>query len=373
MARTPLAALCLAAAVLLSAGSTQGAVVDADGDVLTPPGHPGAIFDSTTTLLWLDATETQNRSLADVQSELGPGGEFEGWQLATRDQIHQLFLDADLPLTGSAWVSDLISQGRVQAFVGIFGQTDGSPTNPGTNLWHANTFDSPATIGAESVLWMAGDDRYWAGDNGTTVNLAGTAQPNFGVALVRFVSGVSENLLLNPDFDSDLSGWDNTGLASWSAEDAEGSGTSGSARLNISAASSYAIRSNCVTALPGEQFYYSSSYLIPPGQQAEGNAMIQIDWFDQDNCTGVSLGADNKTGTQTDWTTIGARVVAPGETASVKVFLFDQKSGGTGDFAVHFDKLELVVVPEPNGGWAAAMAALVALHCWRRMKRPVSG
>lgn len=335
--------------------AAQGAVVDADGQPQTPPAHPGAILDTTTTLLWLDATETQNRSLADVQSELGIGGQFEGWQVATRGQIHQLFVDADIPLTGSAYVTDAIARQRVQDFVDIYGQTDTSPSLPGTHLWHANTFDSPGTIGAQSVLWMAGTDQYWAGDNSTTLEIAGTAAPEYGVALVRFVSGVSENLLLNGRFDTDVSGWENTGsVTSWSSEDADGSLSSGSARINLSAV--HAIRSNCVTAFPGEEFYYSTRYLVPSGQQATGNALIQIGLYDQDDCTGVRLVSNERMGSQTVWTTMGNRVVAPAGTASIKLFLFNFRSGGAGDFAVHFDDVELVAVSESLIDWVSVGA-----------------
>jgi sulfatase modifying factor 1 len=334
--------------------AAQGAVVDADGQPLTPPAHPGAILDTTTSLLWLDATETQNRSLADVQSELGIGGEFEGWQVATRSQIHQLFGDAGLPLTappGSGWVQDLISQARVQALASIYGQTRTTSTILGTFLWHANTFDSPGTYASEVAAWQTADDGYWAGDNGISQGWEGTAHPEFGVALVRPVSGVSANLIVNPGFDSDLSGWDNIGLTSWSSEDARGDDSSGSARLNLSVASSYAIRSSCVTAFPGEEFFYSASYLIPPGQPTAGQAMIRISSFSQVDCTGGGLGSDTTVDDMTFWTTFGNRFVAPGGTASVKIFLVSRMAGGTGDFAVHFDDVELVAVSESLIDW----------------------
>jgi hypothetical protein len=353
----------------------RGAVVDADGSSLIPPGHSGAIFDSVTALLWLDATETLNRSLADVQSELGPGGEFEGWQIATRAQIHRLFVDANLPITkpGLGWVQDLASQTRAQAFASIYGQTFITAEIVGTFLWHANTFDSPEKFASETAAWRTTDDGYWVGDNGIDEGWEGTVHSSFGVALVRPVSGVSENLLFNPGFDTDLSGWGNLGFTSWSSEDAGGSAASGSARLDLSGADAYyAIQSNCVTALPGEEFFYSASYLIPFAQQATGEAILQVNWFSQGDCSGVNLGADSRVGTQTAWTTIGNRVVAPAGTASVRVHPFNHKSGGTGIFQVYFDDAELVRAPEPSGGGAVAMASLVMLRYWRRRERKFS-
>jgi sulfatase modifying factor 1 len=186
MNRWQLAAVFVAVSVFFNAGSAPGAVTDADNDPLTPPGHPGAILDSSTNLLWLDATETQNRSLADVQSELGVGGEFAGWQIATRAQIHQLFMNSDLAITmpGPGWILDGISQTQVQALVSIYGQTRTASTILGTFLWHANSLDDQAAYGSEAAAWRTTDNGYWAGDNGIA-GWAGTANPEFGVALIR--------------------------------------------------------------------------------------------------------------------------------------------------------------------------------------------
>jgi hypothetical protein len=176
--------LALSLAIGLGGLRVSAAVTNADGNALTPPGHPGAVLDTGTNLLWLDATETVNRSLADVQSQLGAGGEFEGFRLATRDEIRTLFQDAGLTLT-DGFVNDTTLQGKIQAFVAIYGQTDTGASLPGTNLWHANTFDAPGSYGGESAIWIPTDDRAWVGDDGTTLAFAGTADPGWGVALVR--------------------------------------------------------------------------------------------------------------------------------------------------------------------------------------------
>lgn len=184
----PMLAPMLATLVALALGSSIRAdVIDADGNPLTPPGHHGAILDEATGLLWLDATETVGRSLADVQSELGAGGEFEGFDLASRNQIHELFDDAGLPITspGPGWATDAGVRADVMAFVAIYGQMSVSGSQFGMNLWHANTLDDPLSFGTESALWLDRTDDYWVGDNGTVVDLAGTAQANYGVALVR--------------------------------------------------------------------------------------------------------------------------------------------------------------------------------------------
>lgn len=192
--------------LLLASLPAHAGVIDADGHAATPPGHPGAIFDDGTNLLWLDATETDGRSLADVGSELGAGGEFEGWRLATRDQLRELFVNAGLDITSTGdtggWVDDAILRPKVQSFVGIYGQTQ--PPDflgaMGTNVWHADTHVDPSKFAAESTLWdltFSGMpvDRVWVGDNGIQPQFAGLANTDYGVALVMSLPEPSSTVL----------------------------------------------------------------------------------------------------------------------------------------------------------------------------------
>ena len=171
------------------AGAT-GLIIDANGHALTPGLHPGAVLDTATDLLWLDATETAGRSLADIQSKLGTGQEFESWSLATRGQIHQMFLNADLRITspGQGWTEDLPLRNQAQSLVAIYGQTRFGTASSyfGTNVWHADTFDYPGQIGGETVGWSDNSpEGVWVGDNGTSSSITGKAVGDWGVALVR--------------------------------------------------------------------------------------------------------------------------------------------------------------------------------------------
>ncbi len=188
--------------LLLTPLASTAAVVNADGHPATSAAHPGAILDEATGLLWLDATETDGRSLADVSGKLGSGAEFDGWRLATRDELLQLFLNAGLYWTSHTsnppftdeWRedSDLVSD--VMDFVGIYGMTQ--PNDfcgaMGMNVWHANTHDDPQEYAAEATLWdlsngcfgNAGAPAAWVGDNGIDSFNAGAANSDFGVALV---------------------------------------------------------------------------------------------------------------------------------------------------------------------------------------------
>jgi hypothetical protein len=173
-------------------------VINADGNTFTSPAHPGAIFDTVTHLLWLDATETKGRSLADVTSKLGVGQEFEGWQLASITQIDQLFANAGLLDTNHSFMSNSSAQADVISFVGMYGQTNDEQglALMGTNIWHADSFFNTAIQGLISALWISTDDRYWVGRNGTNYEMAVTGYPGSGVALVRAIPEPSSLALL---------------------------------------------------------------------------------------------------------------------------------------------------------------------------------
>jgi hypothetical protein len=48
-------------------------------------------YDVATNLAWLDLSATSGWSYADVSSQLGPGGYFEGWSVATNEQVSGFF------------------------------------------------------------------------------------------------------------------------------------------------------------------------------------------------------------------------------------------------------------------------------------------
>jgi len=54
--------------------------------------------DSVSGLDWLDLTETDNLSYNDVSSQLGTGGDFEGWRYATAAEAEDLFVQFGLPI-----------------------------------------------------------------------------------------------------------------------------------------------------------------------------------------------------------------------------------------------------------------------------------
>lgn len=82
---TRLAALvCLAALAPLASADLTSRDWASSGDGLLT-------FDSDSGLEWLDWQYTNNRSYADVSSQLGAGGEFEGFRYATEDEMRGLY------------------------------------------------------------------------------------------------------------------------------------------------------------------------------------------------------------------------------------------------------------------------------------------
>jgi hypothetical protein len=149
----------LFSALMLAPIASQAAVVNVVtgfGDVYsaTPALHSGAILDTATNFLWLDATETVGRSVADVSAKLGPGGEFAGFQIATEAQINTLFVNAGLTLTQNVAPGSVAEIAAVASFIAIYGDT--APASciacqapadfDGVSLWYADPFNTPGAV-----------------------------------------------------------------------------------------------------------------------------------------------------------------------------------------------------------------------------------
>ena len=66
----------------------EAALISANDPVF---GNDSLTIDTGTRLAWLDLAFTNGRSFDDVSSELGVGGEFEGYRYATRDEVFSFF------------------------------------------------------------------------------------------------------------------------------------------------------------------------------------------------------------------------------------------------------------------------------------------
>lgn len=136
----------------------------------------------------------------------------------------------------------------------------------------------------------------------------------------------SDNLLVNPDFATDLSGWAYTPLfTEWSNKDVNDDVSSGSAGIaetdNVGGAE---VISQCVV-LPGPgPFDVGAFFFLPSGQgQRAGGASYAL-WYSSNDCSGTPLRTDEfdtPDPPPTDsWTSnFGLRVTPPGGSVSAFV------------------------------------------------------
>jgi hypothetical protein len=71
--------------LLVSLGSSAGIITDTDRD---------SFIDESTGIEWIDFGINNNQSFNYVASQLGAGGEYEGWALATTDQVYEMWQNA---------------------------------------------------------------------------------------------------------------------------------------------------------------------------------------------------------------------------------------------------------------------------------------
>jgi len=117
------------------------------------------------------------------------------------------------------------------------------------------------------------------------------------VFLVAAAPAAAQNLLVNPGFDRDLSGWDvHTEFyppflvgasAQWAATDAHTVGTSGSVHFQLTGASQSVNRvllSQCVAAVPGRR--YDGGGLIRTDDQLQSGVLVRLELFAAPSCSG---------------------------------------------------------------------------------------
>ncbi len=119
----------------------------------------------------------------------------------------------------------------------------------------------------------------------------------FVVFLVAAAPAAAQNLLVNPGFDKDLSGWDVRqefypsfiagASAQWAATDFQTSGTSGSVHFQLAGASQSVNRvllSQCVAAVPGRR--YDGGGLVRTDDQLGFGVIVRLELFTSAACSG---------------------------------------------------------------------------------------
>jgi hypothetical protein len=123
------AALGFALCVLISSGQVRADLIKTDD----------LVVDTSTGLEWLNLTRTQQLSVNQVFAQLGPDGQFSGFQYATRDQFVTLFEEVfgTPKLTNSTGSLDL---NATENFANLFGPTSFAVPITGEHLPEASGY-----------------------------------------------------------------------------------------------------------------------------------------------------------------------------------------------------------------------------------------
>jgi hypothetical protein len=167
-------------------------------------------------------------------------------------------------------------------------------------------------------------------------------------------SALAQNLLVNPNFDTSLDGWQtNTVPAeSWDGtRDADGSPTSGSAKAVWTGpvvTGIYPTVSQCVEVTPGTPYLFGGKAFIPSGQATAGSAFFIAIPFGSPGCAGPpppSAFVQTPIVTAVDsWTTSTSTIVPFGPSILVSGYLVPNAGGS---FQASYD--DLLVEPSPPG------------------------
>jgi len=87
--------------------------------------------DSISGLEWLDVNLTAGRNYFDVSSQLGAGGEFDGWRYATADEFLQMISNwTGLNITAQHQI--VFAEGVIDGLITLLGQTSDGIFAPGS-------------------------------------------------------------------------------------------------------------------------------------------------------------------------------------------------------------------------------------------------
>jgi hypothetical protein len=164
-------------------------------------------------------------------------------------------------------------------------------------------------------------------------------------ATAAALPGAAQNLVVNPNFDTDTTSW--TGPGVWDTLDVDASPTSGSATyINASAGTAgFAFASQCITVDPAAVGYdLAARTYVPSGQAGSGVARVDVVWFTDALCTDyLTYSEFPPPGLFDTWEQAGGPSFRPSTALSARVSAVNQKYG-VGSFQVFVDAVSL----QPN-------------------------
>lgn len=180
-----------------------------------------------------------------------------------------------------------------------------------------------------------------------------------------------ENLLVNPDFDADLTGWQTVVATEWDPEDVEGSPASGSARVEVDFPPANLVGVlQCVPILPGGIYSLRAAGLFPAGQPSGDNisAIADITWWDGPACSDGSssgLGRSQQVPQDGQWHILDfGPLLAPLWAASADVGGLVVRDDETVEPIAHFDQFvftgpEVVFTDTFESGGTSGWSAVI--------------
>jgi len=194
------------------------------------------------------------------------------------------------------------------------------------------------------------------------------------LGLVAAPVAQAQNLLGNPNFDTNLSGWSNGNpsiTSAWDSQDVLSDPASGSALVTSTQTEAGAGSGliQCVDIAGSgtpRRFEISSFYLIPGNQVDTAAPDLSLVWFTSGGCVNFINGAQFNTAqgasTTDTWIQLQGSTDAPLDAQSVRVFLRPRIVEPGGSVDVLFDA---VFLPEPDSA-ALGLAAFASLWALRR-------
>lgn len=180
--------------------------------------------------------------------------------------------------------------------------------------------------------------------------------------ILAAASAPAQNLIINSDFDHNLTSWTTNatdGSAHWDALDAADDAGSGSALLTNIATGGNTVAgplTQCVPVTPGASYDLSAKVRIAAGQARTGYAVVQVMWRSNPDCSGYLDYHQGPTGATVGvWAEITAQFVAPAAAhrAMIQLALVKTEAGGT--FTGNFDDVTFQITPGACGDPATTL------------------
>ncbi len=150
----------------------------------------------------------------------------------------------------------------------------------------------------------------------------------------------AQNLLPNPDFDSDLSGWSvDAGMTHYGAGWPSGVFTPGAVRGLVDVTGDTILVAACIPVEPSTTYLFAYHGYIPNSQSATGSLSTSIVKYSDGACT-TNLGGIGIAGLSTpgpSWQSWNSDSTTDASTHSLRIAFRVQKDGGTGAFDGRFD------------------------------------